>query len=371
MTLNKIAIIGLGLIGGSLGLCWRSRGAAACIAGFDRDRGAVDRALELGAIDLGFHDLRPAVADADLVVLAVPVGESIAMGPLLAQALREGKGSSRDVVVSDVGSVKENVVRAMEALPPGVAFVGGHPMAGSERGGIEEADPYLFENAVHVFTPGPNSSPEAIKTLVDLAQLTGARPLLLDPAIHDLLVATISHLPQLVAVSLVNTAARVESMQGGTLALAAGGFKDTTRIAASPGELWAEICEANRDRILTALDLFRDQLDQLERAIRSGERQVLLDHFAGARRIRESIPGRARGLLPALHELVVRVEDRPGAIARITVTLGEAGINVCDIEIMRVREGEAGTIRLGFATAGEMEAAVDELRRLGLEARPR
>lgn len=360
-----ITIVGVGLIGGSLGLAWRQRRAARRVVGVDVSLQTLRRALEIGAIDEGTADLAEGVRGAEVVVLATPVGATLELAPALARLLPAG------TIVLDVGSTKGAICRRMaEVLPPGVFFVGGHPMAGSEQQGIEAADPYLFQNAVFVLTPG--AAPEAVVEEVrSLVGLTGAQVALMDPELHDRAVAAVSHLPQLVAVALVNAAAAAEAASPGVLALAAGGFRDTTRITGSPPEMWLDILASNRGPVLEMVAAFRAALDEVEGALRAGDRARLAAALERARATRQRLPRRPKGLLPAYFELAVTVEDRPGVIGRLATLLGDRGVNIEDIEILRLREGEGGTIRLGFATEEECAQAFAVLREHGYKAQRR
>lgn len=361
----RIAIVGVGLIGGSLGLAWRAKGLAGEVVGVDISPEVLERAVQLGAIDRGTTDLAEGVRDAGVVVLAAPVGAIMDLAGRLAGSLRPG------TLVTDVGSTKGDIVRRMsEVLPPGVTFIGGHPMAGSEAQGVEAADPYLFQNAVYVLTPPPGAD-DALALLSGLLESIGAKVAVMDPDRHDRMVAAVSHLPQLVAVALVNAVTAAESDDAGVLSLAAGGFRDTTRITSSPPGIWLDILASNRGPVLEMLSRFRRALDTLEAAVRSGDRATIAREFEQARRTRERLPRRPKGLLPAYFELVVTVEDRPGIIGGLATLLGDRGVNIEDIEILRLREGEGGTIRLGFATEEECRRAVEILDAAGYKVRRR
>lgn len=364
--IERIAVVGVGLIGGSLGLAWRRRGVVRCVTGVDVSPDVLRRAVEIGAIDSGTTDLAEGVAGADLVVMATPVGVTLDLAPVLARLVAPG------TLVTDVGSTKEAVcLRMRQVLPPHAAFIGGHPLAGSEGQGIEAADPYLFQNAIFVLTPegdAPRAGVDALRTLVEA---TGAQVVYMPPALHDRLVAAVSHLPQLVAVALVNAVAAAESDYPGVLSLAAGGFRDTTRITASPPEIWLDILESNRDAVLEMAGRFRRALDAVEEAVRAGDRARVTAEFRRAREVRQRLPRRPKGLLPAYFELVVTVEDRPGMIGRLAGVLGDHGVNIEDIEILRLREGEGGTIRLGFATEDECVRGYDVLARNGYKVQRR
>ncbi len=363
---RQVTIVGVGLIGGSLGLAWRGRGGVGTVVGVDVDEASLRRAREIGAVDRATTDLAEGVAGADLVVMATPVRVTLELigrlGPLV------GAGA----VVTDVGSTKVEVCRLMrEGLPAGVTFVGGHPMAGSEGQGIEAADPYLFQNAVYVLTPEEDADPAAVAALRRLVEAAGAQVVLMDPERHDRWVAAVSHLPQLVAVALVNAVADADREDPGLLALAAGGFRDTTRITSSPAGIWLDILATNRDRILPAVARFRAALSRLEEALAAGDLGSALAEFERARAVRRALPRRPKGLLPAYFELVVTVPDRPGVIGGLATLLGEQGINIEDIEILRLREGEGGTIRLGFATEAEGNAAFEALQEGGYKVQRR
>ncbi len=359
-SFTRIAIVGVGLIGGSLGLAWRHRGLDAELVGIDLSEENLHLALERGAIDRGVTDFREGVAGADLVVLCTPIRAMLEIASELSSLLAPG------TVVTDVGSTKRVITEHMEkVLPDGVYFVGGHPMAGSEQAGIRAADPFLFENAVYILTPGTKTMPAVTRSVAELLSLTGCEVIYMSAAEHDLCVAAVSHLPQIVAVSLARTVGDMDGEVGGILRLAAGGFRDTTRVAASPPMMWQDICVTNRDMILQVLGKYREALGRLERFVAEGDTTFLAEEFRCARRVREAIPSGRKGIFPESFELVVRVKDVPGVIGEITSTLGEARVSITDIEILRLREGEGGVIRLAFKSAAERAQAEDVLSRAG------
>ncbi|MHB1420697.1 MAG: prephenate dehydrogenase, partial [Bacillota bacterium] len=195
---NRAVIIGLGLIGGSLGMAWTQGNTISEVVGIDMDPRSLELGVETGAIHRGETDLEKGVRDADLIVLATPVGQMKQLMEKLQPHLQPG------VIITDVGSTKADFVNYMENnLPDKIHYVGGHPMSGSERGGIDAADKYLFENAAYILTPTAKTDPEALETLSGLVRAAGARVLTMDPEEHDLMVAAVSHLPHLVAVALV------------------------------------------------------------------------------------------------------------------------------------------------------------------------
>lgn len=354
----RAGIVGVGLIGGSLGLAWRRRGAVDEVVGVGRDLERLERARRAGAIDRCATELE-ALADADVVVLATPIGVALEVAPAVARCARQA------ALVTDVGSAKVAICRRYADL--GLPFVGGHPLAGSERAGIEAADPYLFENAVWVLTRTDATTDGAGQLAADLAAATGAHPVWLDATRHDEWVARVSHTPQLVAVALVQAAAEDE----GALSLGGGGFRDTTRIASSPPDFWLDVFATNRAPLLAALERFGARLDALRQALAAGDGATLASTFRQAAQARARMPQRTKGLLPSYHDLVLTIPDRPGVIGRLATALGDRGVNIQDIEILRLREGEGGSLRLGFARAEEADQAQAVLAEIGIEVQRR
>ncbi len=361
---NKISIVGVGLIGGSLGLAINRKSLAGEVVGVGRSRETLELALEYGAVHKASFDFS-AVKDSDLIILATPVGSTLDILSGISPYIKAG------AFVTDVGSTKVKiVVGAKNLMPGGSTFIGGHPMAGSEKGGISGADPYLFENAFYVLTPEEDTPHEIIDRMIMLAEGVGARPVLMEPAEHDLSVAAVSHLPHLMAATLVNFLFDLPGSEKISL-LAAGGFRDTTRIAAGNPEMWRDIFLTNRDCILEALGFFRNRLDEFQNAVEKGDRQQIFCLLNRARALKSGMPAKTKGYLPALWEIAVNVPDRPGVIARMAEILGNAGINIADIEILRVREGEGGTIRLAFTGEKEQDRAVSLLTAAGIPTKKR
>ena len=261
--IQRLAIVGVGLLGGSIALAARAHGLAREIVGIGRDRTRLEAPLRAGAVDRVTTDLAAGVRDADVVVLAANV---LANEQLLADAWPAVASSA---VVTDVGSTKRGIVAAAERLPGAHRFVGSHPMAGSEKSGYAVARPDLFRGATVIVTPGDASEPGAVKTVTSFWEAFGARVSALEPDTHDRVVAAISHLPHVVAWALVEAVGRFEPA---ALPFAARGFKDTTRIAAADTAMWTEILLSNRDTIASSLGAFRGALGDLERLIAAGDR---------------------------------------------------------------------------------------------------
>jgi prephenate dehydrogenase len=359
-TFSQVTIIGVGVIGGSLGLAIKKRFSSVTVVGFDR-REVLKKAIRKGAIDIAATSLRNALQKADFVFLAMPVSEILKSLPLIAKDLPP------DAIVSDVGSVKGSIVRRARQLFLRGNFVGGHPMAGVELSGVEAAHPLLYENAVYVLTPMHGKVTPAVKRLASFVEELGARVVVLDPRTHDEVASVVSHLPQLTAVALTNVAGGRHPSGRRHLRLAAGGFRDLTRIASSKPEIWADILTQNRVEIDKSLKLMIRELRIYRKLLSRRKGSFLGKKFNSARRIRSNIPKTMKGFIHQLDELYVFVKDQPGMIARMTSSLARAKVNIKDIELMKVREGRGGTFRLAFESKEMSTRAAAVLNKAGFE----
>lgn len=280
---QTVAIVGVGLIGGSLGIALRERGLASRVLGIPRREATISEALSVGAIDEGTLDLHR-VAEAELVVLAPPVLTIPPLVEAMAPYLRPG------AIVTDVGSTKGALMRELANLVPTHAdLVGGHPMAGSEQGGVLASRGDLFEGSVYVLTRTTRTQSHNVERLAALARALGATPVEMDSDLHDDAVARISHLPHVVAAALAEATGESALSQDVLRLLVAGGFKSTTRIASSPPEMWRDICLTNRDAILAALSDFEGALAHFRRALEADDGGELLEAFARGKRVRDSL----------------------------------------------------------------------------------
>jgi prephenate dehydrogenase len=337
---RRAQIVGTGLIGGSIGAALRKRGWS--VTGYDLDPARSARATELGATDRAGRD-----PSAEVVFVATPAG---AVAAAAAEALSAHPGA----VVTDVAGVKGPVV-ARIADP---RFVGGHPMAGSEQEGVEGADPDMFEGATWVLTPEPHTDPVAFTTVRSVVASLGANVVELPARRHDDLVAMVSHVPHLTAATLMNLAADTALEHATLLRLAAGGFRDMTRIAAGEPSIWPDVCAENRDGILEVLDRLLAALTTVREVVATGDRDVLLDTLERARHARVNLPAGVPSPDQAV-EVRVPVPDRPGVLAEVTTLLGEMGVNIYDLEIAHSAEGERGVLVL--VVEGSAAAAVRQV----------
>jgi len=280
---RKITIIGVGLLGGSIGLAARQRRIAGEIAGFVRRAASLKDCEKAGAVDYATTDLLAAVSKADLVILCTPLAQMPSLAQQLLPALKRG------AIVTDVGSVKADVVRELESLvkQSGAHFVGSHPMAGGEKMGVRAARADLYADAICVVTPTKKSNPNAVRKLEQFWQALGARTLRLDAARHDLLVSRSSHLPHVVAATLVNLVlgpANPKTQVG----LCATGFRDTTRIASGSPEMWRDIALANRKHVARSVDAFAAELKKFQSALKRDDASAVETFFANAKRRRDN-----------------------------------------------------------------------------------
>jgi prephenate dehydrogenase len=358
----RIAVVGTGLIGASLGMALSKLDEVDEVVGYDRDEQELEIALQRGAVARAAASAFDAVEGADVVVLAVPVSAVGKVACEVAPALRRG------AVLTDVASVKGRVVEAMQAVvPESVHVIGGHPMAGSHETGAAHANADLFVGATYLLTPTIHTDGVAYRCLHSLVGRIGARVLAVSPERHDLLVAVISHLPQLAATTLMNlAAARARHEHAELLLLAAGGFRDATRVAASNPDLWIDICAENREAIVAVLDDYRERIGMLRSVLAIGDEQTLRQMLSDARAARRALPGKET-VTGALVELRLAIPDRPGVIAQVATTIGGLGVNIEDIAIEHAPEGGRGTMRLAIIGPAEARRARQSLEVLGYE----
>jgi cyclohexadieny/prephenate dehydrogenase len=282
---QRVALIGIGLIGSSLSHAMRRAGLAGEIVGHARSRTTRDKAVELGLIARAFANPAEAVKDADLVVFCTPIGAYAEIGQAIGPALKPG------TIVTDVGSVKQAVIRDLgPVLPEGMHLVPGHPIAGTEHSGPESGFAELFDGRWTVLTPPPGTDEAAVEKVAELWRRCGSQVEIMEPGHHDMVLAITSHLPHLIAYTIVGTATDLEdSLKREVIKFSASGFRDFTRIAASDPVMWRDVFLNNREAVLEILGRFSEDLSALQRAIRWGEGDKLEDLFTRTRAIRRGI----------------------------------------------------------------------------------
>ena len=343
---GRAQVIGTGLIGGSVAMALRAAGWH--VTGSDADHEVEATALERGAVDAVGRD-----APADLVVVCTPSAK-------VADIARSVLAANQDpnLIVTDVAGVKAPIVEAIDDP----RFVGGHPMAGSEQLGVAGARSDLFVGATWVLTPGEDTPADTYGRLLSIVRSLGAQGVALSATDHDRLVAHVSHVPHLVASALMNEAAAVAESDAALLLLAAGGFRDMTRVAAGDPAIWPDVCVENSTAILEGLDALAVQIDGLRQAIADGDRQALHAALTTASRARRALPGRSVDP-ERLAEVRIPVPDRAGVLAQVTATASELGLSVVDVEIAHSVEGGRGVLIVVVAR-DEAERYAGALRNL-------
>ena len=349
----RIGVLGVGLIGGSIGLAARDLLDDVEVVGFGRSAERLERARELGAITHATTELAEALEGADVCFACGPVG---VLPDLVEAALA---AAPRDCVVTDVGSTKRRIVEAVSDE----RFVGGHPLAGAETAGVEHARADLFKGATWYLSPGERSSGLLYERLHRLVVALGARPVAIDADTHDRLLATVSHLPHVLANVLVAQAAQTLGEEGEALPRVGPSFRDVTRVAGANTDIWTDIYVANAEAIADEVDATVARLREVADALRSGDASALTEWNEGARRDRQRLLEADLAGGP-VHELVVPVPNRPGIVAQLALALGRAGVNIVDMALAPAPDMRSGAITLWIAgddAAARARAVVDGL----------
>ena len=350
----RIAVIGVGLIGGSIGLAVRRR-AEAEVSGYDADERVLARALQLGAIDRAAGGIADAVADADVVFVATPVGA-------LAATVREAlQAAPAGCVVTDVGSTK----RVLAGASADERFVGGHPLAGAETAGVEHAREDLFDGAVWYLTPAPSTAGILYERLHRLLTAIGAQPTAIEAETHDRLMAVVSHLPHVLANVLVAQAASAlgEGADGRVPAVGPS-FRDVTRVAGANSSIWTDIYISNRDALLEAIDDLSARVAQVRAALAAGDAPAVTEWNDAARLERDRLLGAGMSG-GAVAELRVSVPNRPGVLAQIALALGGAGVNIRDLALSPSQDNRQGVVSVWLAGGDDAARASELIAGLG------
>jgi prephenate dehydrogenase len=352
---GNVSVVGTGLIGTSIAMAALRGGHA--VSGYDADPAVLTDAAKLAGFSAA-DTLEDCISDASLAFVCTPIPTISSV----VAAVLEGSTAA----VSDVGSVKSHVVEEVElaAGEQATRFVGGHPMGGSERSGPEGASPSVLDGIARVLTPTGGTSGEALDRVERFVSSVGAQPIRMDPDRHDRLVAVVSHLPQVASTALMGLVAEQEVGDPEILQLAAAGFRDLTRLAASNPTLWAGILRSNREAFSRALDLYIARLEHLRTLVAHGGPE-LEDAFAEAKRARLGLAAKPQ-VRAGVAVLQVLVPDRPGVLAELTTTMGAAEVNIEDLQIVHSPEGGRGTVHLTIA-ASQTEVALRCLKGGGFE----
>ena len=347
-----LGFIGFGLIGGSIAKALKERNTDISVCVYSRRKNPeLDKGVAEGVIDELVYEIGGTFSSCDIIFLCAPVLKNIEFLPILRDLIKPS------CILTDVGSVKGNICEAAKKYGLAERFIGGHPMAGSEKTGYANATGNLLENAYYLLTPTQENRPEDISLLKSLIVKTGANCILLPPKAHDMITAAISHVPHIIAVSLVNMVRRHDNEEENMKSFAAGGFKDITRIASSSPEMWQDICIANRDSIDYFLSCFEEELEHFRDLIAHQNMPKIHSSFQEAREYRNSIPMRKNSLISRAYELYVNIADRAGAIATIATILSVKGISIKNIGIIHNREFADGVLKIELYNEEDADAS--------------
>ncbi|MCR4604609.1 MAG: prephenate dehydrogenase [Eubacterium sp.] len=358
----NLGFIGFGLIGGSIARALKKRGASIRVLVYTRrENPELDKGVSEGVIDELTYEIGDAFSSCDIVFLCTPVKTIVSFLPKLKNVLKP------DCIITDVGSVKGDIMKAAKESGLEDRFIGGHPMAGSEKTGYENSTDILLENAFYILTPTEKTSKKNIDTLQAVVIATGAECIILPPDRHDEITAAISHVPHLVAVALVNLVKTNDDEDQLMKYLAAGGFRDITRIASSSPKMWEDICLTNSESIIAFLDKFGNILRSYKEAIEKKSGDYIYEAFDEAGEYRDSIPSKKAGALPVQYDIYVTIDDKAGAIASLASILSAESINIRNIGIVNNREFIDGVLRLELNSKNDADRARELLKKHNYE----
>lgn len=337
----ELGFIGFGLIGGSIARSVKKKKPDITVRVYTRRQNPeLEQGIAEGIIDELLYEINGQLSTCDIIFLCAPVLKNAEFLPLLKNIVKP------DCLITDVGSVKGNICEAAAQSGLSHQFIGGHPMAGSEKTGYVNSTDILLENAYYLLTPTADNRPEDVARLQNLVALTGANCVILPPDEHDKITAAISHVPHIIAVSLVNMVRQSDNEEENMKSFAAGGFKDITRIASSSPAMWQDICLANKESILPILQLYKEQITDFEKMIAGSDKSGIYHAFQEAGEYRNSIPAGKSSVIARSYELFINIDDRAGAIATVATTLSVHGISIKNIGIIHNREFSDGVLRL-------------------------
>lgn len=351
LNLKKIGFLGLGLIGGSMAKAVKSAFPETEIIATAHSKGTVKAAFEDGII--ANEKLLPlsAFADCGLIILCAPVDTNISYMKELSSLTGER------TVITDVGSVKGGIMKAARGYGLSARFIGGHPMAGKEKGGYANSDPLILENAYYILTPTEECPDTLTSDMAEFVKALKSVPLVMSTEEHDLSTAAVSHVPHIIASSLVRLLAKTDGPEEHMKAIAAGGFRDITRIASSDPALWETIFLENRDEILRLLPSFEEEVEGYRKALKARDGEALKALFSKSKEFRDSIEIRRSGAVTPVFEFNIDIKDETGAIAKISTLLAEHSISLKNIGVVHNREFEAGVLHVEFYDGNAMDAA--------------
>lgn len=365
ITMETIGFIGLGLIGGSIAKGIRRKNPDIRLIACGASKKTLDMALESGAVDAVYQNVDEHMSECDIIFLCAPVEYNIEYLAKLKPLLKE------DCILTDVGSTKCQIHKMAHSLGLDSHFIGGHPMAGSEKSGFAHSTDHLLENAWYILTPTKDTKPEQLQKLQDIVAMLKGMCLVLDYNEHDRIVAAISHVPHLIAAALVNLVHDNDNPLEQMKLIAAGGFKDITRIASSSPVMWEQICTSNTAPITLMLEKYIDSLEDILYNVQHKNGASINALFERSRDYRNSIPDKAKGPIRKEYSLYCDIVDRAGAIATIATTLSTHQISLKNIGIVHNRTFEEGALKIEFYDKESLTQAIEVLNKWNYTIYPR
>ena len=361
MMFNKVGIVGLGLIGGSIAKALKNRLNIKTIVACNRNDDVLATAYAEGIIDEYAVDITDIFCGCDIVFICTPVSSIFSFAKKLTKYV------DKSCIISDVGSTKGSIHNEMKALENDITFIGGHPMTGSEKFRYSASKGHLFENAFYMLVPANNVAQNTLDSFKTLIEGFGALPIIVSPDEHDYIVASISHVPHIVASALCASVKDLDTDKKHMKALAAGGFKDITRIASSSPEMWENICIDNKAQVVKSLDYLESVIKNVKKSIANSDKNAVYEYFNDAKLYRDSFATATPISFVKNYEINIDVLDKPGSIAIIAVLFSSNNINIKNLSIINSREHDSGAMSIAFDSEAQRQKSVDLLKEMNYE----
>jgi prephenate dehydrogenase len=356
---QKVTFVGFGLMAGSLAKALKKINPEMKIYAVSRTMAPMKKAISDNILTNAYSTLTDITVNVDMIFLCTPIKIMYTYLDELAKTVPDG------CIITDVGSTKSEIIDYIKNMKNPPCFIGGHPMTGAEKTGYESATAHLYENAYYIITPSKSTTIKSEETLINLIEKIGAIPIKLSAEEHDRITGSISHVPHIIASALVNMVKNLDTQDNKMQMMAAGGFRDITRIASSSPEMWLSIVLSNRFQIDNLLELYIKDLRKIQKSIQELNENEIYDFFDTSRTYRDSLPLRKKGLIALSYELIIDVEDKPGIIGEITTILGNHEINIKNINLSSSREDEPGVLKITLVNAESLLLSFEILKDLG------